>query len=841
MPGPFLQQLAPNGQRWADYCRNAQPSLDKNGLVCGPWGECLHDAVRVEMGHLNCSNVPQNNEGEPLASQVIDYLDECGYASFISALEKNESVTRERLSKGRVSFAFGPVHGATVEQPVVEATVVGQVVEADLAPNAVVVEGKPITQRARKAIDNGSLPEQARPAQIISGAKILDDNPYLPDTRPCRDLPFAILFLVAFGVVVGILAAFSSELTLLISRVGTKYESYKSMTCPGEIIKAWPDGKSTSVSGIQQRLEEGPKATSSGGTALSRRLHVGDSMSTDMEFSSEPMLELPGLSSFVRRLELFGLAPRGMEGGEFSSADETGDSSRRQIASWPRRAQSSTGQTVAVDRDCERACAAYEECASFDVEVQGSSTSCVYKKAAPTGSQNPGTSALTCSGSKCSACWMKVDNEILGEAANEMLHQCIRFTVVGTTVSMLCALMFLKLASVQPAAATHCGVYFLPGYMIVIGLTISAVLFPLVGVAGLVFGGAVFLCGGCTCGCTYFCYKDLIPFTIEVVDVVADIAMKYWSMLFVSLCAMFARIVWGFLCVVAPLAMYAGSDRENATTPQSQVDSNKGVVAYIAYIRDFFWVVVYFWGVYTNFETCHVTIAGVFGRWYFERDGHGTVGRSLKVALFSSFGSICCGSLLIAIVRALDKMANRIQRQSSGEGNAVVALLAGIVKVIILCLGDVLEWMSQYCFVQCALRGLSFWQAAKATYAMTSISNLDYFVSQVTVGWVVAMGAILCALSGALAAGLLGYYTCGIPGFGVYLAMIGGVFGCFSGMMTGGSALGVMNSGTATILMCWAETPDAWEKENPAIHEKFTAARNSLRNSLRNSAMMDKE
>eukprot|EP00928_Gymnodinium_smaydae_P047409 TRINITY_DN3163_c0_g2_i2.p1 TRINITY_DN3163_c0_g2~~TRINITY_DN3163_c0_g2_i2.p1 ORF type:complete len:353 (+),score=69.00 TRINITY_DN3163_c0_g2_i2:86-1144(+) len=163
--------------------------------------------------------------------------------------------------------------------------------------------------------------------------------------------------------------------------------------------------------------------------------------------------------------------------------------------------------------------------------------------------------------------------------------------------------------------------------------------------------------------------------------------------------------------------------------------------------------------------------------------------------------------------------------------NAVVALLAGIVKVIILCLGDVLEWMSQYCFVQCALRGLSFWQAAKATYAMTSISNLDYFVSQVTVGWVVAMGAILCALSGALAAGLLGYYTCGIPGFGVYLAMIGGVFGCFSGMMTGGSALGVMNSGTATILMCWAETPDAWEKENPAIHEKFTAA----------SSMMDRE
>eukprot|EP00928_Gymnodinium_smaydae_P080377 TRINITY_DN64088_c0_g1_i1.p1 TRINITY_DN64088_c0_g1~~TRINITY_DN64088_c0_g1_i1.p1 ORF type:complete len:754 (+),score=98.33 TRINITY_DN64088_c0_g1_i1:123-2264(+) len=706
--------------------------------------------------------------------------------------------------------------------------VAGQVIQGTAVPfqgGADVVVGIPISQRAQNAINAGNLPEKANPDQIMSGAEVLDNNPYLPDSRPCRDLPFAVCFFLVFLALVGTLGAFGMEIPKLMARVGTHYESYVGKSCPGTTINQWPDGKSTSVNGINQRLVEATESTSS-----SRRLSEQYSAFVNQE-SSGPVLELAGLSSYVRRLELFGLAVPDITFGKVDESVPEADvvetnSSRRLRTSRRRRTETQPVQQV-IDQDCQRACAAYEECDGFDVEVSGSTTYCYYKKIAAGSSQDPYTSSHSCSGgvSPCSACWLKVDAAILSTASKEILQYCVMFTVVGTVVSMVFALVFLKMASVQPAAATYCGVYFVPGCMIALGAALIGILFPLVGVMAGVVGGVLFLCGGCLCGCTYFCYRDLIPFTIEVVKAVTDIAMKYWSMLFVSLCGTFAGIVWSFLCVAASIAVYAMFDRQNATTPAMELGQSDGR---IGYIQHFFMCVVYFWGAYTAFNLCHVAFAGVFGRWYFGRDGPGTIGSSLKVALTTSFGSICCGSLVIAVIRALEEMMRRLQRQAREEGNMVLCLIACIMKAIINCIGDILEWISQYCFVQCALRGLNFWEAAKATYALATISNLVYVVSQMLVTWVVGMGAILCALSGAVIAGLAGYYTCGIPGFCVYLGMMGGFFGCLSGLMTGGSALGVMNSGAVTILMCWAEKPDVLQKINPVIYQKFMRTTNMI-------------
>jgi len=104
---------------------------------------------------------------------------------------------------------------------------------------------------------------------------------------------------------------------------------------------------------------------------------------------------------------------------------------------------------------------------------------------------------------------------------------------------------------------------------------------------------------------------------------------------------------------------------------------------------------------------------------------------------------------------------------------------------------------------------------------MATITNLIYVCSAILVSWVVGLGSVLCGLSGAAFAGLVGYFTCGIPGFCVYVGIIGALFGCLAGMMAGGSAVGVMNSGAATILMCWAEQPSVLKKTNPQIHYKF--------------------
>jgi len=232
--------------------------------------------------------------------------------------------------------------------------------------------------------------------------------------------------------------------------------------------------------------------------------------------------------------------------------------------------------------------------------------------------------------------------------------------------------------------------------------------------------------------------------------------------------------------------------------------------------------VVYFWGGYVAFNTCHTAFCGVFGRWYFGMKE--SVCDSLKVAVGPAFGSICFGSLVIAIIRAMEQLARKLRGDAQSEGNVVGMVVACVLQCVISCIGDILEWISQYIYVQVALRGLSFLDGAKATYALATISNLVYVCSAILVTYVALLGSILCALSGAAIAGVFSYYTCGIPGVCVQLAMMGGMFGCIGGCLAGGNAVGIINSGAVSIIMCWAERPDILQRTNKDIAERFEQA-----------------
>jgi len=172
----------------------------------------------------------------------------------------------------------------------------------------------------------------------------------------------------------------------------------------------------------------------------------------------------------------------------------------------------------------------------------------------------------------------------------------------------------------------------------------------------------------------------------------------------------------------------------------------------------------------------------------------------------------------------LEQVLNMLKRDAAEDGNMVLMIIACFLECIISCIGDIIEWISTYAYVQVAIRGLSFWQASKATYALATVSNLVYVVSAMLVQSVVFLGSVLCALIGAAAAAGFGYATCGVPGFCLTISVICGVMGCVGGLLAGGNAVGTLNSGAASVLMCWAERPDVLAQTNPKIAEKFEEA-----------------
>jgi hypothetical protein len=117
----------------------------------------------------------------------------------------------------------------------------------------------------------------------------------------------------------------------------------------------------------------------------------------------------------------------------------------------------------------------------------------------------------------------------------------------------------------------------------------------------------------------------------------------------------------------------------------------------------------------------HVTISGVYGSWYFcvhNFPANATRG-ALKRSMTFSFGSICFGSLIVAIINMLRQICSVARQQSSQNGNIV-----GVIAFCILgCLIGLLDWavqfLNRYAFSHIALYGKPYVAAAKATWSMS--------------------------------------------------------------------------------------------------------------------------
>jgi Plasma-membrane choline transporter len=91
-----------------------------------------------------------------------------------------------------------------------------------------------------------------------------------------------------------------------------------------------------------------------------------------------------------------------------------------------------------------------------------------------------------------------------------------------------------------------------------------------------------------------------------------------------------------------------------------------------------------------------VTTAGTVGTWWFDPSACGccasAVTNSFIRTLTTSFGSICFGSLIVAIIQALRMLAD--QAQANGDGD----VFACIAQCILACLQGLVEVRSCLCW-----------------------------------------------------------------------------------------------------------------------------------------------
>ena len=109
----------------------------------------------------------------------------------------------------------------------------------------------------------------------------------------------------------------------------------------------------------------------------------------------------------------------------------------------------------------------------------------------------------------------------------------------------------------------------------------------------------------------------------------------------------------------------------------------------------------------------------------------------LLSALTTSFGSICFGSLIAAIVQALRALAN--EAQSNGDA----ALLACIAQCILACIQSCVEYFNKWAFIYVGLYGYSYLEAGKNVITLFKNRGWDAIIADDLIGNVLLLVSII--------------------------------------------------------------------------------------------------
>ena len=101
-------------------------------------------------------------------------------------------------------------------------------------------------------------------------------------------------------------------------------------------------------------------------------------------------------------------------------------------------------------------------------------------------------------------------------------------------------------------------------------------------------------------------------------------------------------------------------------------------------------------------NTIHVIVAGVVSTWWFAPDEASSccsvaIKDSFVRATTSSFGSICFGSLLVAIIQTLRSFVESARHDNSNDGCAAFVLC--LVDCCLQCLQGILEYFNKFAYI----------------------------------------------------------------------------------------------------------------------------------------------
>eukprot|EP00554_Chaetoceros_debilis_P000614 CAMPEP_0194083730 /NCGR_PEP_ID=MMETSP0149-20130528/9729_1 /TAXON_ID=122233 /ORGANISM="Chaetoceros debilis, Strain MM31A-1" /LENGTH=515 /DNA_ID=CAMNT_0038766181 /DNA_START=48 /DNA_END=1592 /DNA_ORIENTATION=- len=223
-----------------------------------------------------------------------------------------------------------------------------------------------------------------------------------------------------------------------------------------------------------------------------------------------------------------------------------------------------------------------------------------------------------------------------------------------------------------------------------------------------------------------------------------------------------------------------------------------------------------YWTMQVIKNVLHVTVAGTVGTWWWAPVGANSicspaVTESHNRALTHSFGSICFGSLLVAIVQTIRSLCESARDGDDGLCSCIAICLLGILE-------SLMEMFNEWAFVYVGLYGYSFIDAAKNVITLFKSRGWTAIITDYIVDRVLTMVSFGTGLFTGAVAAFISYL------FGLNLEGAAFLIGFVVAFILTSIVLGVVGSGVNTVVVCYAEDPKAFEDNH---HELSVRMRES--------------
>ncbi|KAH8804945.1 putative DUF580 domain protein Pns1 [Xylogone sp. PMI_703] len=313
-----------------------------------------------------------------------------------------------------------------------------------------------------------------------------------------------------------------------------------------------------------------------------------------------------------------------------------------------------------------------------------------------------------------------------------------------------------------------------------------------------------------------------IPYSVLMLRTIIDVSKRYGHVFIVSFIGGLLATAFGAWFSVTLVAIYAkyepGSAACNVGGGGCSTAKVIGLVAFVTFAG--------YWISEVIKNVMHVTISGVYGSWYFYSQKpmgvpSGATRGAFKRAMTGSFGSICFGSLLVAIIQFLRQAASVAQQQSAQQGN----LVGEIVFCLLRCLISILDWaiqfINEYAFSYIALYGKAYIPAAKATWRMIRDRGMDALINECLINPVLTMGAVFVAYLCSFLAYLYIEFTKPAYNSSGSFTPVVMAFAFLIGLQIANVFLVPIKSGVATFFVAMAFDPEVLVREYPELWQEL--------------------